>query len=101
MRIGLDGRAFEYCSGEDPILGYHMAKNIVKGIQDGGVMANAKHWINNNQEIHRWDNSANIDERTQYEMYYWPFMGAIDAGVSSAMCSYNKINHIYSCANKE
>ena len=48
MRIAEDGRAFEYISGEDPILGYHMANSIVRGIQDGGVMANAKHWVNNN-----------------------------------------------------
>lgn len=33
------------------------------------------------------------------EMYYPPFEAAINAKVGSAMCSYNKINHIYSCAN--
>ena len=29
-----------------------------------------------------------VDERTQFELYYPPFEGAIAAGVGSAMCSY-------------
>jgi len=58
-----------------------------------------KHYVNNNQEINRVGQSANIDERTQMEMYYPPFEASIKAGVGSAMCSYNMINHEYSCAN--
>lgn len=34
-------------------------------------------------------------------MYYPPFQASIDAGVGSAMCSYNKVNHIPSCGNKK
>lgn len=34
-------------------------------------------------------------------MYYPPFVGAIEAGVGSFMCSYNKINGKWSCENKE
>lgn len=34
-------------------------------------------------------------------MYYPPFQAAIDAGVGSFMCSYNKINHKWSCENSE
>jgi beta-glucosidase len=40
-----------------------------------------------------------IDERTQFELYYPPFEGAIEAGVASIMCSYNKVNGHYSCEN--
>ena len=43
--------------------------------------------------------SANLDERTRFEMYYPPFEGAIEAGVGSVMCSYNKLNDTYSCEN--
>lgn len=65
-------------------------------------MANMKHYVNNNQEINRNDVSSNIDERTQMEMYYPPFESAIKVGqVGSAMCSYNKINHIHSCMNNK
>lgn len=60
-----------------------------------------KHFVNNEQETNRIGQSANIDERTQMEMYYPPFVGAVHAGVGSAMCSYNKVNHIYACANHE
>lgn len=60
-----------------------------------------KHYVNNEQETNRWGQSANVDERTQYEIYYPPFMSAINAGVGSAMCSYNKVNHVQSCANNK
>jgi beta-glucosidase len=43
--------------------------------------------------------SANIDERTQQELYYPAFEAAVQAGVGSVMCSYNKINDIYACEN--
>ena len=32
-------------------------------------------------------------------MYYPPFAGAVEADVGSVMCSYNKINGIWSCEN--
>ena len=35
------------------------------------------------------------------EMYYPPFKSAIDAGAGAVMCSYNKINNIYSCENNQ
>ena len=34
-------------------------------------------------------------------MYYPPFQAAIDAGVASFMCSYNKINQKWSCENDQ
>jgi len=101
MRVGENGRDFEYISGEDPFLGAELVGPLVNGIQSNGVMANMKHYVNNNQETHRSSSSSNLDERTQYEMYYPPFLAAIQAGVGSAMCSYNKVNHIPSCANNK
>jgi beta-glucosidase len=101
MRVGNDGRDFEYISGEDPFLGAELVGPLIKGIQSNGVMANMKHFINNNQEINRRSSSSNIDERTEFEMYYPPFKASIEAGVGSAMCSYNLVNHIPSCANNK
>ena len=43
--------------------------------------------------------SEDVNERTMFEMYYPPFEGAIQAGVGSIMCSYNKINGTYACEN--
>jgi beta-glucosidase len=100
-RMPNDGRNFEYISGEDPFLGAELTGPLTKGMQSAGIMANMKHWINNNQETNRGSNSANVDERTEFEVYYAPFQASINAGVGSAMCSYNKINHVYSCMNNE
>ena len=119
-RIPKNGRNFEYMSGEDPELGYALVHGAITGIQSQGVVANAKHFIANNQETDRETINAKVDERTLFEMYYRPFKGAIDAGVGSIMCkcsirrrncctytlrnrpirltgSYNKINGAWSC----
>ena len=94
MRNGENGRDFEYMPGEDPFIGASLVGPLIKGIQSNGIMANMKHYVNNEQETHRMGQSANVDERTQYEIYYPPFQAAIKAGVGSAMCSYNKVNHV-------
>ncbi|CAE7379029.1 bglB, partial [Symbiodinium pilosum] len=85
--------------GEDPYLGYRLVQPVVRGIQSQKVVANAKHFIQNNQETNRVGVSAEVDERTRFEMYYPPFEGAVQAGVGSMMCSYNKVNGDWSCEN--
>ena len=46
--------------------------------------------------------SANVDERTLHEIYYPAWEAAVAAGGCGAvMCSYNRINGIASCANKQ
>ncbi len=82
-------------------MGSILVQPIIKGIQDQGVMANAKHWVNNEIEDNRDTVSANVDERTRFEIYYPPFDAAIQAGVYSAMCSYNRINDDWGCQNNE
>eukprot|EP01047_Picozoa_sp_COSAG01_P080451 COSAG01_NODE_15649_length_1315_cov_1.097039_1_plen_227_part_10 len=68
-----------------------MVQPAVEGIQSQGVIANAKHFVLNSQETNRTSVSAQVDERTRFEIYYPPFEGAIKAGVGSMMCSYNRI----------
>ena len=51
------------------------------------MIANAKHYVNNNQETNRGAVSENVDERTRFEIYYPPFEGAVKAGLGSIMCS--------------
>jgi beta-glucosidase len=99
QRVPTDGRQFEYVSGEDPVLGAELVGPIVQGIQKHGIIANAKHWVNNNQETVRSGMNAVVDERTRFEIYYPPFEAAINAKCGSFMCSYNKINGEYSCGN--
>ncbi len=98
-RVPRCGRNFEYISGEDPFVGYTMVQPVIRGIQSSGVIANAKHWVNNNQEFDRRGVSENVNERVRFEIYYPPFEGAVRAGVGSFMCSYNLINGTWSCEN--
>lgn len=98
-RVPRNGRNFEYLSGEDPYLGQTLVKSAVNGIQSQQVVANAKHYVLNNQENARGSISVVVDERTLFEMYLPPFKGAIEANVGSFMCSYNRINGVYSCEN--
>jgi len=97
-RVPVGGRNFE-SFGEDPFLTSAMVVPSVKGIQSEGVMACAKHFVNNNQEYNRTTVSANVDERTQWEIYYPHFLAAVEAGVVSFMCSYNKIGDVWACEN--
>jgi beta-glucosidase len=98
-RIPRNGRNFEYLSGEDPYLGSALVRPAVAGIQSQRVIANAKHFVLNSQESNRHGDSSDADERTRYEMYYPPFAGAIEAGVGSVMCSYNRVDGTYACEN--
>jgi beta-glucosidase len=38
---------------------------------------------------------------TRFELYYPPFAAAVEAGVYTVMCSYNRVNGVYACENKE
>lgn len=100
-RVPTAGRNFEYLCGEDPSFCGPLVEAVVSGIQKTGVIANAKHFINNEIENDRQQVSSNVDERTRFELYYPPFEAAAKAGVLSVMCSYNRINDIYACENPD
>jgi hypothetical protein len=38
---------------------------------------------------------------TDHDPSAWPFSNAVKAGVSSVMCSYNRINGSYGCQNSK
>ena len=85
-----------------PICGvHHGVQPVVRGIQSAGVMANAKHFLDNNQEADRRTVNAVVDERTQHQLYLPPFEGAVKAGVLTVMCSYQKINGEHACESAE
>lgn len=71
----------------DPYLTGVAMSNAIKGMQDAGVQACAKHYIGNEQERNRETMSANIDDRTLHELYLWPFADSVKAGVASFMVS--------------
>ena len=85
-RVPQGGRNFEYM-GEDPVLASRMVAAAVRAAQAEGVVACAKHWVNNNHEgpLHngRLSTSSVVSERTNNELYYAPFEAAVQAGVGS------------------
>ncbi|KAI4210383.1 MAG: hypothetical protein LQ351_006750 [Letrouitia transgressa] len=105
------GRNWEGFSPDPALTGTLMAETI-RGIQDAGVIACAKHYVGNEQEHFRQapesanygfsindSLSSNIDDVTLHETYIWPFADAVRAGVGSVMCSYNLLNNSYACEN--
>jgi len=100
-RVARGGRNAEYNSGESPYLGARLTPPYVQGVQSEQVLAVMKHFIGNSQETNRNSVDSIIDERTLWEVYYPPFIAAVDAGVASAMCSYNKINGEHACGNSQ
>ncbi|KAL2200843.1 glycoside hydrolase family 3 protein [Corynascus similis CBS 632.67] len=105
------GRNWEGFAPDPVLTGVGMSETI-KGIQDAGVIACAKHFIGNEQEHFRQVGeardygynisetlSSNIDDKTMHELYLWPFVDAVRAGVGSFMCSYQQVNNSYSCQN--
>jgi len=95
-RAPLAGRNWEGF-GADPYLSGEAAFATIQGVQDNGVIANAKHFIGNEQEHFRYTSSSNIDDRTLREVYGWPFYKAVKAGAASVMCAFNLINNDYAC----
>jgi beta-glucosidase len=83
--------------GEDPFLTGEMGVAEIHGIQDQDVMAQAKHFIGYDTDAR----NVFMDDQTLHEVYLAPFVAASDAGVSSIMCSYNKINGPYACGNAD
>src|ERR1017187_1630954 len=89
------GRAYN-TSGEDPFLTGQIASAQVQGTQGEGVMSQAKHFIG-----YDGGNDVYVDPQTLREIYIAPFVDLANAGVSSIMCSYNKINGLQACDNNE
>ncbi|KAL2865777.1 beta-glucosidase [Aspergillus lucknowensis] len=114
-RSAYSGRNWEGFAADPYLTGVAMEETI-RGFQDAGVQATAKHFVGNEQETQRnptYDPdgtvtdvlqeavSSNIDDRTMHELYLWPFANAARARVASVMCSYQRLNGSYACENSK
>lgn len=92
------GRVWEGFS-PDPVLTGVMTAETIKGMQDAGVIACAKHYIGNEQETFRLayeaqlygynitqSVSSNIDDKTMHELYLWPFVDAVRGRFNCVPC---------------
>ncbi|KAK8813206.1 hypothetical protein WA158_002798 [Blastocystis sp. Blastoise] len=99
-------------SGEDPILTSKYAEYFVKGLQEGEdsryIKASAccKHYTAYDLEdwngVWRHNFDAQVTEADMEDTFQVPFESCVvKAKVTSLMCSYNRVNGVPSCANKE
>jgi beta-glucosidase len=95
-------------SGEDPYLGSIMAAARVRGDQGKDysapdkVAASVKHLAAYGQpEGGREYNTTDMSIQRLFNLYLPPFKAAVDAGVATAMCSFNAINGVPGCANHQ
>lgn len=92
-------------AGEDPFLGSAIAKSMVKGYQgdfssDENIMACVKHFaLYGAVEAGRDYNSVDMSHVKMYNEYFPPYKAAVDAGVGSAMASFNIVDEIPATGN--
>ncbi len=81
--------------GEDPVLTGIIGAGFIRGVQAEGVMSQAKHYVAYDTD----GGNVYVDPQALHEIYVAPFIDAVQANVSSIMCSYNKINGTSACGN--
>src|SRR5215207_6995808 len=101
------GRISE-AGGEDPYLNSVFAAARVKAAQGGDyskadkVVTSVKHLAAYGQpEGGRDYNTTDMSEQRLRNVYLPPFKAAIDAGADTVMCSFNAINGVPGCANRQ
>ncbi|MER6776575.1 MULTISPECIES: glycoside hydrolase family 3 C-terminal domain-containing protein [unclassified Streptomyces] len=99
IRTPYAGRNFETFA-EDPRLTADLVAEVVRGIQDEGLIATVKHFALNNQEQGRDTVDAIAGEQTLHETELRGFEAAVAAGAGAVMGAYNKVNGTYACENK-
>ncbi|XP_024517089.1 beta-xylosidase/alpha-L-arabinofuranosidase 2 isoform X1 [Selaginella moellendorffii] len=99
--------------GEDPLLSSNFATYYVRGLQESQagsdklkVSACCKHMtaydVDNWLGTDRYHFNAIVTEQDLEDTYNAPFKSCVeDGGVSSVMCSYNRLNGVPTCADHE
>ena len=95
------GRNFEYYS-EDPLISGKFAAAITRGVQSHAKRGTViKHYIANNQERNRYNNSSWVSERAIRDIYLKGFEIAIkESNPKGIMSSYNLLNGEHTSESK-
>ncbi|KAG1762841.1 glycoside hydrolase family 3 protein [Suillus occidentalis] len=91
-RIAQGGRNWEGF-GADPFLTGESAYETILGLQNGGVQATAKHFINNEQEHFRTSESSNVDDRNSTVKF------TRTRSCAASWPEFHLINETYACNN--
>lgn len=95
------GRNFAY-SSEDPYLCGVYAAAVIRAAQACGIGAVLKHYCANNTEFERLKSNSRVSERALRELYIRAFETVVrDADPVAIMSSYNHVNDIKACENRE
>lgn len=94
-------------NGEDPFLGSAIAQAMVRGYQgkdlsaNNEIMACVKHFaLYGAPEGGRDYNTVDMSRNRMFNEYFPPYKAAIEAGVGSAMTSFNEIDGLPATANR-
>jgi beta-glucosidase len=94
-------------SGEDPFLGSQIAKAMVNGYQGQNLadkttlLSCVKHFaLYGAPEAGRDYNTVDMSRLRMFNEYFPPYKAAVDAGVGSAMASFNEVDGIPATGNK-
>ncbi len=98
-------------NGEDPFLGGAIAKAMVRGYQGSDIknqlkgndqiMACVKHYaLYGAAEAGRDYNTTDMSRNRMFNDYLYPYQAAVEAGVCSAMASFNEVDGVPATANR-
>ncbi|MER7762072.1 glycoside hydrolase family 3 C-terminal domain-containing protein, partial [Streptomyces sp. NPDC097619] len=99
IRTPYAGRNFETFS-EDPRLTEDLVAEVIRGIQEEGLIATVKHFALNNQEEGRTSVDVIVGEQALHETELRGFEAAVAAGAGSVMGAYNKVAGVHACESK-
>ncbi len=88
------GRSYEGYS-ENPEIFESLTQSAIKGYEENGVSATAKHYLADGATTNGIDQGdVNLSEQTLRDIYLLPYIEAIEAGVDTVMISYSSINGV-------
>lgn len=94
-------------AGEDPLLGADFARAYVKGFQGDlsgqkdQLIACVKHYALYGASFGGLDyTAADMSRAMMFNLYMEPYRAAVEAGVASAMTSFNEVEGVPGCANE-